>query len=685
MAAPSFRDRLLHPPGGAGGHVAGGHPARPSSWRWWPRVAGLPVAGRGPGCGVAGQRRCACCVAIPGAAGPRPERIDPFTLSEPWRRFVQDALQARNRFDDAGPRHAGRPLRDSLASIAGGSTPRVEESWQVAQRGQALAEARRGSTCGASTGSWPSWPTADALPAAEAGADDDPPATPADSMAARWPSRSTPSGRRPTASTGSAGAQAQLRLLDARLGRGRGPGRRAVGPGRATSAELGARGRRRQPGDRHGGPAPGARGGQRRRRRPGVARRYGVTPPDDEWRRGSPPPPPAAPPAAPARPVGVRRRRRAARRRGTRSSPPTAGWRRAARHARRRRPPRRRPPPPAPGEPWEAASGAPGNGGGVEVHRHAAAGPPRASRRDRGAAGARPDAAGADPRPTATCTTASPSPPPGQRLGRAGRRRRRALDRRAAAASAPRPTTPSSAGTSPTRPPPSCRSPRSWPACGPPASSAPRRRRRHRPPRPTPAPAPGRPPRPHRRPARRCPRPTRRPRATRRPRRRLRPGPYGPPGAAPGAVDEAGAIPPPPMITTAGGAAPEPLRDAVRAPATFTGQHEELSQAEVEAAPIDSAVSEKASQKGSFLVAAGILLSRSAGLIRELVIANYLGTGRGRRLQGGAADPQPAAEPAGRGRAVGLVHPGLRPAAGRGPRARRPARWPAPSPACCSR
>ena len=41
-----------------------------------------------------------------------------------------------------------------------------------------------------------------------------------------------------------------------------------------------------------------------------------------------------------------------------------------------------------------------------------------------------------------------------------------------------------------------------------------------------------------------------------------------------------------------------------------------------------------------------------------------------RRVQGGAAHPQPDAEPAGRGRAVGVVHPGLRPPAGRGPRRR---------------
>ena len=50
---------------------------------------------------------------------------------------------------------------------------------------------------------------------------------------------------------------------------------------------------------------------------------------------------------------------------------------------------------------------------------------------------------------------------------------------------------------------------------------------------------------------------------------------------------------------------------------------------------------------GSMLVAAGILLSRCARLIREVVIG---GAGRepGRRRQGGAAHPQPDAEPAGR-------------------------------------
>jgi hypothetical protein len=45
----------------------------------------------------------------------RGERIDPFTLQEPWRRYVQEALQARNRFDEAVGRTRPGPLRDHLA------------------------------------------------------------------------------------------------------------------------------------------------------------------------------------------------------------------------------------------------------------------------------------------------------------------------------------------------------------------------------------------------------------------------------------------------------------------------------------------------------------------------------------------------------------------------------------------
>jgi hypothetical protein len=70
-------------------------------------------------------------------------RIDPFGVNEPWRRPVQDALQARNRFVAAiGPVRAG-PLRDRLTEFAGRIDHGVEEIWRIARQGQSLAEARR--------------------------------------------------------------------------------------------------------------------------------------------------------------------------------------------------------------------------------------------------------------------------------------------------------------------------------------------------------------------------------------------------------------------------------------------------------------------------------------------------------------------------------------------------------------
>jgi hypothetical protein len=76
--------------------------------------------------------------------GPRRERIDPFTLAEPWRRFVQEALQARTRFAEAVTRAPDGPLRDHLAEIAARIETGVDECWLVARRGQTLVEARRG-------------------------------------------------------------------------------------------------------------------------------------------------------------------------------------------------------------------------------------------------------------------------------------------------------------------------------------------------------------------------------------------------------------------------------------------------------------------------------------------------------------------------------------------------------------
>lgn len=139
MAAPSFRDRLftrraargiLSPVGIVAGLVAGALTV----------VAGLPVwAGVVVGAVVwAGN----ALRMLP--RRPRRARIDPFTVQEPWRRFVQDALQARSRFAAAVERAPAGPLHDRLREIAARVDDGVDEAWLIAQRGHTLVAARRG-------------------------------------------------------------------------------------------------------------------------------------------------------------------------------------------------------------------------------------------------------------------------------------------------------------------------------------------------------------------------------------------------------------------------------------------------------------------------------------------------------------------------------------------------------------
>jgi hypothetical protein len=139
MAALSFRDRLLtrrgaraimSPVGIVGGVAAAAIAA----------VAGLPVWAAA----LVGVGLWAGNVLRLLLRGPRAERVDPFTLQEPWRRFVQSALQSRARFDEAVGHAPAGPLRDHLGEIAARMQSAVDECWQVAKRGQALVRARRG-------------------------------------------------------------------------------------------------------------------------------------------------------------------------------------------------------------------------------------------------------------------------------------------------------------------------------------------------------------------------------------------------------------------------------------------------------------------------------------------------------------------------------------------------------------
>ncbi len=102
-------------------------------------VLALLVACGGVGFGL--QRRSRA----QGARTPSISRgsIDPFTINEPWRRFVQDALQARSRFDDVVAGAKPGPLRDRLKEIGRSLEAGVRSTWDTAREGQLLRDARR--------------------------------------------------------------------------------------------------------------------------------------------------------------------------------------------------------------------------------------------------------------------------------------------------------------------------------------------------------------------------------------------------------------------------------------------------------------------------------------------------------------------------------------------------------------
>jgi hypothetical protein len=65
-------------------------------------------------------------------------RIDPFTLSEPWRRYVSAAQSALRRFD-ATVRAAQRgPLHDRLRELGAQLEHGLDECWRIARRGDEI-------------------------------------------------------------------------------------------------------------------------------------------------------------------------------------------------------------------------------------------------------------------------------------------------------------------------------------------------------------------------------------------------------------------------------------------------------------------------------------------------------------------------------------------------------------------
>jgi hypothetical protein len=71
------------------------------------------------------------------------ERIDPFTLQDPWRRFVKEALDAQKRFNGAVHDAQPGPMRERLSEIAARIDDGVDDCWRIAREGHNLAKAHR--------------------------------------------------------------------------------------------------------------------------------------------------------------------------------------------------------------------------------------------------------------------------------------------------------------------------------------------------------------------------------------------------------------------------------------------------------------------------------------------------------------------------------------------------------------
>lgn len=69
------------------------------------------------------------------------ERIDPFTLQDPWRSMVRKAQSTATRFDDAVQKANAGPLKERLTDVGRRVHVAVNEAWAIAKRGHALDDA----------------------------------------------------------------------------------------------------------------------------------------------------------------------------------------------------------------------------------------------------------------------------------------------------------------------------------------------------------------------------------------------------------------------------------------------------------------------------------------------------------------------------------------------------------------
>jgi hypothetical protein len=102
-------------------------------------LGGLPIAAAA---GI-GALAWAARVAMAVPRRPPGERVDAFRVGDPWRSYVQDAQQAKTRFDRTIKRMRAGPLRERLQGIGTRLDEGVTECWRIAQQGDQLVGAFR--------------------------------------------------------------------------------------------------------------------------------------------------------------------------------------------------------------------------------------------------------------------------------------------------------------------------------------------------------------------------------------------------------------------------------------------------------------------------------------------------------------------------------------------------------------
>jgi hypothetical protein len=106
-------------------------------------LVGVPILGAvAIGLAAWGLRVVAAAVPRRSASDPS-AKVEPFSLSDPWRQYVINAQVAKKRFDSVVSGMSSGPTRNRLDAMDDRLGDGINESWKIARRGHEIAQALR--------------------------------------------------------------------------------------------------------------------------------------------------------------------------------------------------------------------------------------------------------------------------------------------------------------------------------------------------------------------------------------------------------------------------------------------------------------------------------------------------------------------------------------------------------------